>query len=70
MAANRKSSKGDDTTVAFRYPLSRRKMLESFAIADGHRTEAGGAVLTPILREAVDAYIAERLRRRSSDVAA
>lgn len=70
MSANKKSSNVDETTVAFRYPLSRKKMLESFAVADGHRTETGRAVLTPILRKAVDFYIAERLRGRVTSEAA
>jgi hypothetical protein len=62
MTINRKSRSRRETVVAFRYPLSGRKILESFAAADGHVTEAGGVVLTPILRDAVDFYTAERLR--------
>lgn len=42
--------------MAFRHLQSRRSMLEAFMRADGLDS------LTPVLREAVDFYIAERLR--------
>jgi hypothetical protein len=43
--------------MSFRHLQSRREMLETFMRADGHET------LTPVLREAVDFYTAERIRR-------
>lgn len=43
--------------MAFRHLRSRREMLETFQRADGHAT------LTPILQEAVDVYIAHRIRQ-------
>lgn len=49
--------------LSFRHSLSRRKILEAFAYEDGHVTMRGEPVLTPVLREAVDFYTAERLKR-------
>lgn len=42
--------------ISFRHFQTRREILEAFMRADGLDS------LTPILREAVDFYIAERLR--------
>ena len=47
----------DRVQLSFRHFASRKKMLEAFMLEDGHRE------LTPVLREAVDFYTAERLRR-------
>lgn len=46
--------------IAFRLPRTRLEMLEAFRRADELPN------LTPILREAVDIYIDERLRRSRS----
>lgn len=48
--------------MSFRHFEERRDMLEAFARADGYDS------LTPILREAVDLYIVERLRRGKEGV--
>lgn len=42
--------------MAFRHLRSRREILETFMRADGYDD------LTPVLREAVDFYITERIR--------
>lgn len=43
--------------VSFQMGLTRRVLLEAFAASDGFDS------IVPVLREAVDFYIAERLRR-------
>lgn len=43
--------------MSFRHLQSRREILEAFMRSDGLDS------LTPILRDAVDGYIAERLRK-------
>lgn len=53
--ATRKESLSDP--MSFRHWQTRRDMLEAFMRADGFNS------LTPILREACDFYIAERIRR-------
>jgi hypothetical protein len=53
-----------DTLVPlnFRHRESRKMILEAFRREDGH------GELTPVLREAVDFYIAERMKRGRSAV--
>lgn len=60
MAVNEHARVEDESLsepMSFRHLQSRRVMLEAFMRADGLDS------LTPILREAIDFYIAERLRR-------
>lgn len=54
--ANGKGNIGD-TTVAFRIPVTRRRLLEAIGVERGHEN------LTVTMRDCVDQYIDAYLRR-------
>jgi hypothetical protein len=64
MNANGAQTRAKATTLAFRYPKTRRAMLEAI------QQERGHSDLSVTLREAVDQYIERHLRRDENGAAA